>query len=120
MEACIIICKNRKEDSHKGKVLFIDARGEVTRRNAESYLENVHIQKIISAYKNFEDIAYFEKVIDKDNILHNKSLLSIQSYVEQKGTNEIFDLDKSLLKWINISKSMHIEVSNLLSMLKHE
>ena len=120
MEACIIICKNRKEDSHKGKVLFIDARGEVTRRNAESYLENVHIQKIISAYKNFEDIEYFAKVIDKDNILNNKSLLSIQSYVEQKGTNEIFDLDKSLLKWINISKSMHIEVSNLLSMLKHE
>ncbi len=120
MEACIIICENRKEDSHKGKVLFIDAKGEVTRKNAESYLENVHIQKIISAYEDFKDIEYFAKVIDIDDILNNKSLLSIQSYVKQKGTDEIYILDKSLQKWIEASKSMHIEVANLLSMLKYE
>lgn len=84
MEACIIICKNRKEDSHKGKVIFIDAKGEVSRKNAESYLENTHIQKIISAYENFEDIEYFAKVADINDIDNNKSLLSIQSYVKQK------------------------------------
>ena len=76
MEACIIICKNRKEDSHKGKVIFIDAKGEVSRKNAESYLENTHIQKIISAYENFEDIEYFAKVADINDIDNNKSLLS--------------------------------------------
>ena len=45
-----------------GKWGFIDAKGEVSRKNAESYLENTHIQKIISAYENFEDIEYFAKV----------------------------------------------------------
>ena len=50
----------------------------------------------------------------------NKSLLSIQSYVKQKGTNEIYILDESLPKWIEASRSMHIEVANLLSMLKYE
>lgn len=120
MEACIIICKNRKEDSHKGKVIFIDAKGEVSRKNAESYLENTHIQKIISAYENFEDIEYFAKVADIDDIDNNKSLLSIQSYVKQKGTDEIYILDESLPKWIEASRSMHIEVANLLSMLKYE
>ena len=120
MEACIIICKNRKEDSHKGKVIFIDAKGEVSRKNAESYLENTHIQKIISAYENFEDIEYFAKVADIDDIDNNKSLLSIQSYVKQKGTNEIYILDESLPKWIEVSRTMHIEVANLLSMLKYE
>lgn len=120
MEACIIICKNRKEDSHKGKVIFIDAKGEVSRKNAESYLENTHIQKIISAYENFEDIEYFAKVADINDIDNNKSLLSIQSYVKQKGTNEIYILDESLPKWIEASRSMHIEVANLLSMLKYE
>lgn len=83
-------------------------------------LENTHIQKIISAYENFEDIEYFAKVADIDDIDNNKSLLSIQSYVKQKGTDEIYILDESLPKWIEASRSMHIEVANLLSMLKYE
>lgn len=120
MEACIIICKKRKENDHKGKVLFIDAKEEVTRKNAESYLENIHIQRIISAYKSFEDVEYFAKVVDNDKMLNNKSLLSIQSYVEQQCEDEIYILDKSLQEWKDISKSMHIEVSNLLNMLGYE
>lgn len=55
-----------------------------------------------------------------NDIDNNKSLLSIQSYVKQKGTNEIYILDESLPKWIEASRSMHIEVANLLSMLKYE
>ena len=38
-------------------------------------------------------------------------MLSIQSYVKQKGTNEIYILDESLPKWIEASRSMHIEVN---------
>lgn len=52
MEACIILCKNNKPSSHKGKVLFIDAKEEVTRKNAESFLEESHVLKILEAYKN--------------------------------------------------------------------
>lgn len=118
MEACIIICKNNKEESHKDKVIFIDAKEEVTRKNAESYLEDVHIRKIISVYESFENIEHFAKVVDKENLLKNKSLLSIQSYVKQKYTDEIYTLSESRLEWIAISKSMHVEVSNLLNMLK--
>lgn len=120
MEACVIICKRRKENNRKGKVLFIDAKEEVTRKNAESYLENIHIEKIISAYKSFEDVKYLAKVVDNNKILNNKSLLSIQSYVKQKCADEIYRLDKSLQEWSSTSKSMHIEVSNLLNMLKYE
>ena len=65
-------------------------------------------------------IEYFAKVADIYDIDNNKSLLSIQSYVKQKGTNEIYILDESLPKWIEASRSMHIEVANLLSMLKYE
>ena len=120
MEACVIICKKRKDNNRTGKVLFIDAKEEVTRKNSESYLENIHIQKIISVYKNFEDTEYFAKVVDNDKILNNKSLLSIQSYVEQQCEDEIYILDMSFQEWKYVSKSMHIEVSNLLSMLKYE
>ena len=35
MEACIIICRKKKSSDRKGKVLFIDAKDEVTRKNAD-------------------------------------------------------------------------------------
>ena len=61
MEACIIICKNNKPLSHKGKVLFIDAKEEVTRKNAESFLEGNHVLKILESYKNFCPIDFFHR-----------------------------------------------------------
>ena len=39
MEACIVICRTNKDRSRRGKVLFINAKHEVTRKNAQSYLE---------------------------------------------------------------------------------
>lgn len=46
MEACIVICRMRKEPQKAGKVLFINAINEVTRKNAQSFLEESHINKI--------------------------------------------------------------------------
>ena len=46
MEACIMICRTNKIPENRGKVLFINAVKEVTRKNAESFLEDEHITKI--------------------------------------------------------------------------
>ena len=43
MEACIMICRTNKTSENRGKVLFINAVKEVTRKNAESFLEDEHI-----------------------------------------------------------------------------
>ena len=45
MEACIVICRSKKPASKVGKVLFINAVNEVTRKDAQSYLEEKHIKK---------------------------------------------------------------------------
>ncbi len=52
MEACVVICRTYKEPAKRGKVLFINAVKEVTRKNAQSYLEDHHIEHIASAYTN--------------------------------------------------------------------
>ena len=120
MEACIIVCKKNKPLSHKKKVLFIDAKEEVTRKNAESYLEGNHILRILDGYRNYCQIDYFSEVISNEDILNNKSLLSIQSYVKQKCTNKIYTLDESIADLDKSSKAMHIEFNNLLRMMTNE
>ena len=53
MEACIVICRANKPANRRGKVLFINAKHEVTRKNAQSYLEQDHIDKIANTYFGF-------------------------------------------------------------------
>ena len=53
MEACIIICRSKKTSQRRKKILFINAKNEVTRKNAQSYLEPEHIRRIAKVYKNY-------------------------------------------------------------------
>ena len=88
MEACIVICNMNKKSNRKGKVLFIDALNEVTRKNAQSYLEPKHIDKIVSAYDAFQDAPGFSAVVSLDDIIQNKSELRIAAYVENKTAEQ--------------------------------
>lgn len=51
MEACVMVCRMNKPVPAKGRILFINAVGEVTRKNAESKLEPQHIAKVLWAYR---------------------------------------------------------------------
>lgn len=51
MEACVVVCRMNKPALAKGRILFINAVSEVTRKNAESKLEPQHIAKVLGAYR---------------------------------------------------------------------
>lgn len=118
MEACIVICQKKKHASHKGKVLFIDAKDEVTRKNAESYLEQHHIKKIVDAYNAFTDIDGFAKVVDNSVISSNRALISIQSYVVTSDNTQQYDYDESIKEWLNQSVIMHSQVNQFLNIIE--
>jgi type I restriction enzyme M protein len=72
MEACVMVCRTKKFKKAKGRILFINAVGEVTRKNAESKLEAGHIEKILKAYRErtsdgvFAYDATLEEIAAKD------------------------------------------------------
>ncbi len=100
MEACILVCRSRKPAERRGKILFINARHEVTRKNAESYLEDRHIQKITSAYRKFENDVGFATVASIKEILANNSRLSIALYVRGESGDEIKDIETAVLDYL--------------------
>lgn len=81
MEACVVICNKAKPESRRGRVLFIDAKKDVTRKNAQSYLEPKHITKIADAYKAFDDVEGFCNVATIREIEEHESNLNIANYV---------------------------------------
>ena len=118
MEACIIICQKNKPNDRKNKVLFIDAKNEVTRKNAESYLEPQHIKRITDAYHAYADIDGFSKVVDNGTIASNRSLISIQSYVIDANDKQAYNLGESLTEWESQSRKMHNQVNQFISTLE--
>ena len=118
MISCILVCRARKDKEHKGKVIFIDAEQDVTRKNGQSFLEDFQIEKILNAYNNFVDIEGFAKVVSNAEIETAKSVLSISYYVEGI-TEEEEDFDESYQLSKNNSNSLNTEMSKLINMIKH-
>lgn len=106
MEACIILCRNSKPDQHKNKILFIDARDKVTRKNAESYLEPEHIKEIVKIYNEYTSLQGIACVVDKETIKLNDNTLTIQMYVVA-SQNRVYSLEESLDAYYEASESMH-------------
>lgn len=109
MEACIVICRMRKEPQKAGKVLFINAINEMTRKNAQSFLEENHINKIASAYENYRDVEGFAKVATIKDIADNNYSLSIPLYARETS-NSAVTAETSFVEMCNLWKKTSEEI----------
>jgi type I restriction enzyme M protein len=91
MEACVVICRTNKRPDRRGKILLINALNEVTRKNAQSWLEDGHIKKIADAYEKYENIDGFANVITIAESEKNNFSLSIPLYVREVVAEEAKD-----------------------------
>ena len=123
MEACIIICRKNKPANRRGQVLFINAVDEVERKNAQSYLEDKHIEKIASAYNKYETDDDFARVVSIRDIEDNNFSLSIPLYVKKTMPGAETD-DRSLQEryesWRTHSEIMKLRYMKLSDMIGKE
>lgn len=117
MEACIIICNKNKPSDRKNKILFINAKNEVTRKNSQSYLEDKHIQKIASTYDSFEEIKGFSAIASLETIRKNKNKLSIALYVQETSNGKNVSLETAISKWSEASNNLRSSFSELKKMI---
>lgn len=119
MEACIIIGNKNKPVERRGKILFINARDEVTRKNAQSFLEEKHIKRIFETFSYFHEEEGFSKVATIREIQENKSKLSVALYVNHDGEGqEDFDTEECVVDWYQSSEQLHNSLTSLQDLLK--
>lgn len=112
MISCIMICNVNKSVDRKGKILFIDAENEVTRKNAQSYLEEKHISRIVNAYRNFSTEDGYSGIATIQEVADEGGKLSVSLYV--KGVqDEEYDSIEAIDEWNTDSKSLQKEISLL-------
>ncbi len=122
MEACVVICRMTKPVERRGRVLFIDAKKLVTRKNSESYLEDEHIKTIVNCYNEFKEIDGFSSIASIDEIVKNNGTLGVPKYV-RKGETESLDatvIEDTLGEWMAGFATMHEEYAILTDMISDE
>ena len=123
MEACIVICRMNKHPERRGQILLINAVNEVTRKNAQSYLDDVHIQKIADAYQSYTDIDGFSKVITIEDSKKNGYSLSIPLYVREVVSEEAVDnrsVAECAAEWLDRVFETRIAFEDLKSLIGGE
>jgi type I restriction enzyme M protein len=120
MSSCVVVCRMNKSLEQKGKILFIDAYDEVTKEKTQSFIEDHHRMKIVSAYRNFKNIENFARVVTNDEVLANDGNLNLPLYIlpangNIAGPKTFHDAVQNWQNKINVRVSSH---KQLLSIFK--
>jgi len=92
--ACLLVLRapGAKPKKRRGKVLFINADREYFEGRAQNYLYPEHLEKIVSAWQEFEDIEGFARVVSRAELRENEDNLNIRRYADNAPPPEPHDV----------------------------
>ena len=113
---CVIILK---KDNTDRSILFIDASKEFRKEKAQNYMDSEHIDKIVEAYKNRQDIDKFAHLATFEEIKKNDYNLNIPRYVDTSEPEPEIDLDAVTADMESIDREIQQANNDLLTMLNN-
>ncbi len=91
IQTVILVLKKSKTDN---KVLFVNAEREFARQGNKNKFREQDRDKILETFTKREDIDYFSRLVDHEEIADNDYTLSVTSYVKAEDTREVIDITK--------------------------
>jgi type I restriction enzyme M protein len=96
LAACILVFRAQKQQSRKGKVLFIDGSEQIRVGRAQNYLEKEHIDKLFGWYSKFEDVQNSVKQVSLEDISSKDFNLNIPLYIEKEVKDDLPSMDEAI------------------------
>ncbi len=118
MEAMILVGNTNKPKNRKGKVLFVNGKYDVIDNKGLAYLNEEHIVKLYSAFKEFKDIKNYAKVTTVEEILDLEGNMNINFYVKIDKKEEQLTFEEAFVNWETLSKLLNGSMNNLFEVLK--
>lgn len=91
--ASILIFSRDKNEGSKGKVLIIAAEQEYQEGKNQNILREEDVAKIVSAFKKYEDIEKYARVVSLEEIKENDYNLNISRYIDKSIEAEPVDIN---------------------------
>ena len=89
---CILVLK--KNRTHTGDILFIDASNDFEKQKNQNKLLPEHLDKIIAAFEQRQDIEKYAKVATLQEVKDNDYNLNIPRYVDTFEAEDEIDLNR--------------------------
>ncbi|MBN6081224.1 type I restriction-modification system subunit M [Aggregatibacter actinomycetemcomitans] len=87
----ILVLSKHKTDT---QTQFIDASSLFKSATNNNILEDEHIEQILKLFADKEDVPHLAKSVSLEDIAKNEYNLAVSSYVEQKDTREVINIDE--------------------------
>jgi type I restriction enzyme M protein len=118
MESCLLVCRMKKPEEWKGKIIFINAVNELRIERTNAWLEPQHIKKISDTYWKFKDVDGFAKVMSKEDVLQNDGNLSLQLYVKPEKEEQEHEIENLIKQVRGNQENINAAIETLFSKLK--
>ena len=102
--AALLIINKQKEQTKRGKVLFINAELNYQEEKNQNILRDQDIEKIVSCFDSYNDIKRFSRVISIHEIKDKGYNLNIRRYANTSPPPENFDVKGILYGGIPIEE----------------
>ena len=123
MEAVVLVLRANKPQSRRGKVLFINAKGESFREGKQAFLNGTHQTRVLDAYRAFETQDGFTAVATLAEIAKKQHSLAVPRYVagsRQSATADGLDITDTIAGWRLASTATDAAIVDVLSLLHKE
>lgn len=119
MESALLIRRANKSDHKEGKILFINAFNEVKDEKTIAYLLDEHIEKIFNAYKSYQDIEGFARLVDVEEVLQKDGSLLVTNYVKSSRfvDSNVSSVEDSFASWEKSSEKLENSMNSLFKTL---
>ncbi len=119
MESCLLVCRMKKPEERKGKIIFIDAKDEIRIERSSAWLKEEHINRISETYHRFSNIDRFSKVVSNADVLkENGGNLTVHLYVKPMLENDQTDIEHLLSLIQNLQNNLHSQMNSLINELQ--
>jgi type I restriction enzyme M protein len=93
--ACVLVLRSpggKTDPRRQKKVLFINADREYTSGRAQNELGPEHTEKIVSTYRDWQEIPGYSRIVTVDELLSEEANLNIRRYVDNAPPPEPQDV----------------------------
>ena len=121
--AAVLVVNKNKTPERKGSVLFIDASQEYQEGKRQNTLRDQDIEKIVGAYRGYENIEKYSRVVPLDEIAENDYNLNISRYVDTTPEEEQIDVAAAIRELRALEarrREIEAEMSGYLKVLGYE
>ncbi|MEA3421648.1 MAG: N-6 DNA methylase, partial [Acidobacteriota bacterium] len=116
--ACLFILNKNKSKERKGKVFFLYGAGDYQEGKKQNKLRDKDIEKIVSAFREFQTIEKYCRPVHVNEIQQNDFNLNITRYIDTTEEEGKIDIQRTINELNELKKEFKKKEGKVLNYLR--